>query len=227
MASQLTHHCAHNGSMARELSLYHRQVSAENRTAILTAATDLFLELGYDGTSLARVADRAGVSKATLFKQFPTKAELFEAAVLAEGGALESEELEQSARDFPSGLVTLGMAYADLLCRPRMTALIRAVIAESARFPELRERTFDFGTLPVLKALRRHLQNSTTQGTADVDDVDVAAAQFLGMIATVVFWPRLVHGTWSLTDAETARTVEEAARTMVARYGAKPLDAAG
>ena len=140
--------------------------------------------------------------------------------MLAEGGALESEEREQSARDFPSGLVTLGMAYADLLCRPRMTALIRAVIAESARFPELRERTFDFGTLPVLKALRRHLLNSTTQGTAHVDDVDVAAAQFLGMIATVVFWPRLVHGTWSLTDAETARTVEEAARTIVARYGA-------
>ncbi|MGZ8690755.1 MAG: helix-turn-helix domain-containing protein, partial [Aeromicrobium sp.] len=65
--------------MPRELPEYHRHVADKNRTAILAAATDLFLELGYDRTSLARVADRAGVSKATLFKQFPTKAELFEA----------------------------------------------------------------------------------------------------------------------------------------------------
>jgi hypothetical protein len=51
-----------------------------------------------------------------------------------------------------------------------------------------------------------------------VDDLDIAATQFLGMIATVVFWPRLVHGNWSLTDEEQLRTVDEAARTIVARY---------
>ena len=204
--------------MTRELSAYHRQVAAENRTAILGAATDLFLELGYDRTSLARVADRAGVSKATLFKQFPTKAELFEATVLAAGENSDSVQVEEPSGDFHAGLVSLGMLYAELLNRPRMTELIRAVIAESARFPELRERTFDFGTLPVLKALRRYLQTVDAQGSAAVDDDDVAAAQFLGMIATVVFWPRLVHGNWSLTEEETRHTVDEAARTIVARY---------
>lgn len=35
-----------------------------------------------DKTSLARVAERAGVSTATMFNQFPTKADLFEAIVL-------------------------------------------------------------------------------------------------------------------------------------------------
>ena len=205
--------------MPRELSAYHRGVAATNRTAILEAATALFLELGYDRTSLARVADRARVSKATLFKQFPTKAALFEAAVLAAGDTADSEPLEPASEDFHTGLVDLGMAYADLLSRPRMADLIRAVIAESARFPELRERTFDFGTLPVLKALRRYFQAANAQGTAHVDDHDLAAAQFLGMIATVVFWPRLVHGDWSLTDEETLRTVDEAARTIAARFG--------
>jgi AcrR family transcriptional regulator len=204
--------------MPRELSAYHRHVAAKNRAAILEAATGLFLELGYDRTSLARVADGAGVSKATLFKQFPTKAELFEATVLAAGDTPDSEPLEPPSGDFHAGLVGLGMAYAGLLSRPRMADLIRAVIAESARFPELRERTFDFGTLPVLRALRQFFQAANTQGTANVNDLDVAAAQFLGMIATVVFWPRLVHGNWSLTDEETLHTVDEAARTIVARY---------
>lgn len=204
--------------MPRELSAYHRHVAANNRSTILEAATGLFLELGYDRTSLARVADRAGVSKATLFKQFPTKAELFEAVVLAAGDTPDAEPLEPPAGDFHAGLISLGMAYAELLSRPRMADLIRAVIAESARFPELRQRTFDFGTLPVLRALSRFFQAANTHGTANVHDVDVAAAQFLGMIATVVFWPRLVHGNWSLTREETFHTVDEAARTIVARY---------
>lgn len=206
--------------MSREPSAYHRRIAADNRAAILEAATGLFLDLGYDRTSLARVADRAGVSKATLFKQFPTKAELFEATVLAAGDTRDSAPLELPGGDFHAGLVALGMAYAELLSRPRMAELIRAVIAESARFPELRQRTFDFGTLPVLTALRQFFEAANAQGTAKVDDLDVAAPQFLGMIATVVFWPRLVHGDWSLSPKEVRNTVDEAARTIVARYAA-------
>ena len=211
--------------MSRELSAYHRRIAADNRATILEAATGLFLDLGYDRTSLARVADRAGVSKATLFKQFPTKANLFEATVLAAGDTPDSAPLELPTGDFHAGLVALGMAYAELLSRPRMAELIRAVIAESARFPELRQRTFDFGTLPVLTALRQFFEAANAQGTAKVDDLDVAAPQFLGMIATVVFWPRLVHGDWSLSAQEVRHTVDEAARTIVARYAA-PADPA-
>ena len=204
--------------MPRELPAYHRQIAADNRATILEAATGLFLDLGYDRTSLAKVADRAGVSKATLFKQFPTKAELFRAMVLCAGDAEGAEYPEPSAGDFLAGLTDLGRAYADLLSRPRMTELIRAVITESARFPELREQILDFGTLPVLRALRRFLEAADIRGEAQVDDVEVASAQFLGMIATVVFWPRLVHVGWSLTDEEVRHTVDEAAQTIVARY---------
>lgn len=206
--------------MSRPLSTYHQRIAASNRAAILDAATSLFLESGYDRTSLGRVAEDAGVSKATLFKQFPTKAELFEAAVLAAGAVPDGELVEPPSGDFREGLVVLGLAYAELLTRPRTADLIRAVIAESPRFPELRERTFDFGTLPVLAALTRFFRAENAAGAADITDVDVAAAQFLGMIATVVFWPRLVHGTWSLGDDEVRRVVEEAAATMTARFAA-------
>ncbi|ACQ78805.1 transcriptional regulator, TetR family [Beutenbergia cavernae DSM 12333] len=205
--------------MPRELSTYHRGVAAANRAAILDAAMALFLASGYDRTSLASVAESAGVSKATLFKQFPTKAELFEATVLAAGGTPGGELVDPPPGDFHGGLVTLGLAYAELLTRPGMEDLIRVVIAEAPRFPELREQTFDFGTLPVLAALGRYLRAEHAAGTADVDDPDAASAQFLGMISTVVFWPRLVHGNWSLSDEETLRVVDDAARTMAARYG--------
>lgn len=207
--------------MSPDLSSYHRHIAATNRAAILSAATGLFLKTGYDRTSLARVAQGAGVSKATLFKQFPTKAELFEATVLTAGDTPERELVDPPSGDFRAGLVVLGLAYAELLSRPRIAELIRAVIAESPRFPELREQTFDFGTLPVLAALKRYFRAENAAGTANVEDLDVAAPQFLGMIATVIFWPRLVHGNWSLSEEETAKVVDEAARTIVARYAVR------
>ena len=207
--------------MPREIPLYHRTVAAANRTAILEAAASLFLELGYDRTPLSRVAETAGVSKATLFKQFPTKAALFEATVLAEGGAPAVDVADPPPDDFRAGLVTVGLAYAELASRPRVEALVRTIIAESPRFPELRERIFDFGTLPALAALHRFFASATAAGTASIDDPDMAATQFLGMIATVVFWPRFVHGGWSLTDDEVRRVVDEAAQTMAARYGVR------
>ncbi|WP_454051719.1 TetR/AcrR family transcriptional regulator [Cellulomonas sp. Marseille-Q8402] len=204
--------------MTGTLSAYHRDVATRNREAILDAAAELFLDLGYDRTSLARVAQAAGVSRATLFKQFPSKAELFEATVLAAGGTPGTEPVDPPAGDFLAGLVHLGRAYADVLGRPRMAGLMRTIITEQPRFPELRELTFDFGTLPVLEALRRYLGEADAAGVAEVDDPEIAATQLLGMIASAVFWPRLVHGTWSISEEERLRAVDEAARTTAARY---------
>lgn len=203
--------------MTRKLSAYHQQIAADNRAAILAAAAGPFLENGYDRTSLAEIARQAGVSKATLFKQFPTKAELFEATVLAAGSMPGTEQVTPDPADFLGGLMNLGKAYVQLLDRREMTDLMRIVIAESPRFPELRERTFDFGTLPVLAALGDFLVAARVAGTADIDDPDVISAQFLGMIATMVFWPKLVHGGWTLTGGEKEQVVDQAARTIAAR----------
>ncbi len=49
---------------------------ADTRIAILSAATRLFAKDGYVETSVARIAEEAGVSLPTLFRYFPTKADL-------------------------------------------------------------------------------------------------------------------------------------------------------
>ena len=144
---------------------------------------------------------------------------LFEALVLEAGGAPAGAVVDPPTGDLGAGLTALGSAYVELLNRPRMEQLLRILIGESQRFPELRERTFDFGTLPVFAALGRYLRAEDAAGTAHIDDPDAAAAQFLGMIATVVFWPRLIHGGWSLSEDETRNVVDEAVRTIVARFG--------
>jgi TetR/AcrR family transcriptional regulator, regulator of autoinduction and epiphytic fitness len=198
---------------------YHQRVAEEKRALIVTAATRLFLELGYDRTSLARIAERAGVSKATLFKQFPTKAALFDAMVLASW--TEGDDVAvPPAGDLGTGLVALGRRYADLLGQPTMADLFRIVIAEMPRFPELARSHFAQGKMPYFAVVRAYLEAEHAAGTARVEDPELAATQFLGMIANVLFWPRLVLPDWSVPPARETEVVDEAVRTVLARYGA-------
>jgi AcrR family transcriptional regulator len=59
-----------------------RRSTAEVRHLVLESARALFAAEGYGGATTLRIAERAGVSETVLFRHFPTKERLFEAAVL-------------------------------------------------------------------------------------------------------------------------------------------------
>jgi len=203
--------------MSRVVTTYHQRVAQEKRALIVTAATALFLELGYDRTSLARIAERSGVSRATLFKQFPTKAALFD-AIVTESWSTADEEDPPPAGDVVAGLSVIGRRYAELLGRPQMTDLFRIVIAELPRFPELADAQFSHGKMPYFESVRSYLQAEHEAGTVRVEDVDLAATQFLGMISNYVFWPTLLVPGWEVSAGRVAQVVDEAVRTIAARY---------
>jgi AcrR family transcriptional regulator len=187
---------------------------------ILTAATELFTELGYDKTSLARVAERAGVSTATMFKQFPTKADLFEAIVLQFWDAGASADEAAPARGVPrAGLHTLGSRYAQLLRRPGMAGLHRMVIAEAPRFPELARVQFDLGKEPFFELVRDYIASEAhPTGSLTVDDTVRATTEFLGMISNFVLWPQLLLQEWAPSDRAVEETIDSAVETFLARY---------
>ncbi|KDN20724.1 TetR/AcrR family transcriptional regulator [Amycolatopsis rifamycinica] len=203
--------------MSRVVPTYHQRVAQEKRALIVTAATALFLELGYDRTSLARIAERSGVSRATLFKQFPTKAALFD-AIVTEAWSTAEEEDPPPAGNVADGLGVLGRRYAALLGRTRMTDLFRIVIAELPRFPELAQAQFVHGKMPYFESVRSYLLAERAAGTVRIDDVDLAATQFLGMISNYVFWPTLLVPGWEVSAERVAEVVDEAVRTTAARY---------
>ncbi|MDW5597768.1 TetR/AcrR family transcriptional regulator [Conexibacter stalactiti] len=201
-------------------SSYHQRVQQEKRAAILEAATGLFLADGYDGTSLAKVAAAAGVSTATLFKRFPTKADLFD-AIVTEYWAVESQATATPAPGDPRrGLTAIGRDYVALLTRPQMVALFRLVIAEAPRFPELAKTHFALGKLPYFDSVRDYLRAEQAAGTLRIADTQTATTQFLGMVSNFAFWPRLLLPAWSPTRAATRKAIDEAVATMLARYGA-------
>ncbi|WP_420034247.1 TetR/AcrR family transcriptional regulator [Streptomyces sp. cg28] len=206
--------------MTTEPSAYHQRVAEEKRAAILRAATRLFLDSGYDRTSLAKIAEAAGVSKATLFKQFPTKAALFDAIVGASWQAGDGAEDAPPPGDLRAGLALIGRRYVALLTRPDMADLFRIVIAELPRFPELAESQFNHGKMPYFDSVRRYLEAERDAGTVRLDDAELAATQFLGMISNYVFWPRMLLPHWAPDGAAVERVVDEAVSMMAARYAA-------
>ena len=207
---------------------YHQRVSREKRDAIIAAATDLFLERGYDRTSLAKVAETAGVSTATLFKRFSTKAQLFNAIIAHYWELEEPYDYVPSAGNPWDGLAKIGRDYACLLTRPGMAALFRIVIAEASRFPELGRAQFDLGQRPFHDRLCAYLTDERQAGTITCDDIDIAAGQFLAMVADAIFWPRMLLIDFDPTQKSMDHQVDHAVMTTLARYqtsGRKPIRA--
>jgi len=110
------------------------------RERLVVAAVDLFVEQGYDETTVAQISERAGVTKSTFFRHFPDKRELLVAgqeslsALLAGGiadAAPDASPLESVAAGLVRASAEMGSRNRDL--GPRL----RAAISASA---ELQER---------------------------------------------------------------------------------------
>jgi AcrR family transcriptional regulator len=111
------------------------------RERLVVAAVDLFIEQGYDDTTVAQIAERAGVTRSTFFRHFPDKRELLVAgqatlsALLAEGIAAAPEDAT------PLDAVAIGLRRAAEEMGPLNHDLgprLHAAIATSA---ELQERS--------------------------------------------------------------------------------------
>ena len=201
------------------LAAYRARVVAEKRAAAMDAAIKLFLTNGYDQTTLESVARSAGISSATVYKHFPTKAELF--------GGIMARLWENEPDDLPrmpppgnprEGLLAIGRAYARLLSHDQTVSLFRVVTAEAPRFPELGQELYERGKKPYLDRLRVYLEAEIEAGTLRIGDIPLAKRQFLGMINDVIFWPRLLIANLKLSAAEIDTVVCEAVETFLARY---------
>ncbi|RKP49327.1 TetR/AcrR family transcriptional regulator [Trinickia fusca] len=191
------------------------------REAIVDAAMRVFLALGYEGVSMELVANEAGAARRTVYNQFESKEALFEAAV------------ERIWRDFPivqiaadaaalddaeQGLLRLGHAVADFWMPPSSIALIKMVVSESARFPELPKRFFEAGKAPAMKVLVGYLRELDERGALRVPHAELAAKQFLGLINESLLWPRVLGLAVAPGKAERTRVVEQAVAMFLDHY---------
>ena len=161
------------------------------RDRLVVAAVDLFTEQGYDATTVAQIAERAGVTKSTFFRYFPDKRDVLVAGqetlslLLAEGIA------EAPASASPLEAVAAGLERASSAIGPTKRergSRLKAAIAASA---ELQERA-------ALKSVGLAAAVTTALVARGVPDPTAQLAAELGVLAL-----KRGHAQWLGGERET------------------------
>jgi len=187
--------------------------------AILDAAAHEFREAGFVATSMDRIAERAGVSKRTVYNHFASKEALFEA--ILEVLWSRSHEAIELAYDpevpLAQQLEDLAARELELLADTNYLGLARALVAEAIRSPELAQRTW--AELEEREAgLPRWIQAAVEHGRLGADDPVLAAGQFIALLKAFAFWPQVVASQTPPSREERRRLIEEAVAMFLARY---------
>jgi len=110
------------------------------RERLVVAAVDLFTEQGYDATTVAQIAERAGLTRSTFFRHFSDKRELLVAGQETLSKLLADGILEAPAGASPLEAVAAGLERASTAMgnvNRELGPRIKAAVAAST---ELQER---------------------------------------------------------------------------------------
>jgi len=153
---------------------------------LLATATRLFLEKGWDATSVDEISRVSGVAKRFIYARYPDKAALFIGAVerfIAEQiGTLHSPAPPPA--DVEAGLVAFGARLLELALQPDVLAFLRLFIAQAPRFPDLaklfveRNRQRNLGEIARLLAV--YLDRGAIEG-----DLEMRAEQFFILVVGI------------------------------------------
>jgi TetR/AcrR family transcriptional repressor of mexJK operon len=164
---------------------------AEARDArLLDVATSLFMERGFDGTSIDAVAEAAGVSKPTVYARYHDKRDLFAAVLRGRirkwlapvSAAAEAQATETSPKSIKTTLHELSRHMVAYTLAPEAGALQRILSAQAVQFPELAKLANEEGWLRTVRGVSSILRQSAARGQIKVDDPELAADMFLNLV---------------------------------------------
>jgi AcrR family transcriptional regulator len=190
----------------------------ERYTRIIASATELFLRDGFSETSIDRILDLSGGSKATLYSYFPTKDDLFRAVTDSVVENDRQPELD-AHEDMLATLKAFAEQRLNVIFSPSHRALLRVVIAERQKFPDLARAYYEAGPKRSRELVAGYLSNLSAEGKLIIENPREAAGIFIGM---------LIHEWYSrslLLDAEpppedaVRDRAEVVARLFIKGYG--------
>jgi AcrR family transcriptional regulator len=163
-----------------------RVESAQLSDRILDVATALFLDDGFEATSIEAVARRSGISKRTFYHRFRGKEALFE-AVVRQLIARWTPSFDVALLEAPSlaeGLRGIAAHMLDVALTPQALALHRIMIAEGERFPGLARILHELGQAAGVARIAQALEQRVAAGEIGPIEAQFAAEQFIAMTVT-------------------------------------------
>ena len=167
----------------------------QTRERLRAAAHRLFLRQGYLTTSIEAILAEAGIaSKETLYRHYASKEALFADVLghltMEQPGFSERLAALPTPRDLPSlrqGLTILSHEIVAMVSQPGYLPLVRMVIAESPRFPQLGALFFTTVTQRGMAHIMGLLRSASEQRLiADVDLEAVTRTLLGGLLASAV-----------------------------------------
>ncbi|MGA4864764.1 TetR/AcrR family transcriptional regulator [Streptomyces lavendulocolor] len=173
--------------------------SERKHQAILDAATTVFLNKGYSGTSMDDIARLAAVSKQTVYKHFADKEKLFTEIVMATTDRIDGvidlvADIPADAEHLEENLTRLARGFLSTLTRPDVLRLRRLVIANAEAFPELGAAWYEQGFERVLATLAATFRRLTDRGLLHTEDPLLAAHHFAGLLLWIPVNRAMFHG---------------------------------
>jgi TetR/AcrR family transcriptional regulator len=164
---------------------------------LLAAAMDLFVEKGFAATRAEEVAQRAGVSKGTLFLYFPSKEELFKAVV--------REHIAGTIRDAFGELQSFPGTNAELVHylmqqwwerygNTKASGISKLMMSEANNFPELAEFYQQEVIIPGHQLIQQVIQRGMNAGEFRNVDVEYAVFSILAPIMFLIMWKHSMSG---------------------------------
>lgn len=167
-----------------------RQEALRREARIVEVATRLFIERGFDATSIDAVAEAAGVSKPTLYARYRDKRALFEAVLKVRvqeflaplSAAAEMQALQAIPREAGAVLDELSRTLLARSLNPGAAALTRCIAAQALQFPDLAKLAYEEGWLRGVQTVASLLEVMAAQGRIKIEDAEIAADLFLNLI---------------------------------------------
>src|SRR5271155_2905555 len=169
-----------------------RRRKAERPQEIIEAAFGEFSRNGYASTTLEQIAERAGVTKGTIYVYFDNKEHLFismvreftKAATETVHGMFETHE--GSTADLLRA--QFSFIYQHIVEDKRRREVVRMLIAEAPRFPALADRYHEEILRPCLDMLRQAIQRGVDRGEIRPSAVTDCPLVIIAPIALVDVW---------------------------------------
>ena len=196
--------------------------------ALLAVARGVFLEKGYAATSMDQVAARAGISKASLYREHPSKAVLYAAVVhdwVTQGRDSMRPALARliASKDIRRGLVELAETMrAGILSAP-VLQMRRLVTSEASTHPEVAAAYLTDSWKINIDRLAGALQSLAAQNRLRLTDPRLAAEQLTWLVIGAPLNARLLTDQSDLSDFSSP---EDAVELFLAGYGLRPQPAA-
>jgi TetR/AcrR family transcriptional regulator len=179
----------------------------DSRDKILEAAVEEFIQHGFSGARVDRIAQRAGINKAMIYYYFSSKEKLYQAVIdehINRLGAEVQMRIEEAA-DLEESLLAICRVYMKLMTQNAryLPILLREFASGGGRLSSSLQRMTSERGLPAL--FLRKLEEGQRAGRFRDCDSRQALISFIGMNLFYLLFAPMANTIWGIEDENAFR----------------------